>query len=113
MGEKKWSYVKTLLVKKALTAPLKTLNLQRSHREIYNACPFCLTELKIPEKQEEIQLENLKSEATHKGKLKKNLIKITITQQHAIFILAISVKGHRKIIFQMNALCARISLNVC
>jgi hypothetical protein len=63
MGEKKMVTCQNASCKKSFNAPLKTLNLQRSPREIYNACPFCLTELKILEKRVESQLENLKSEA--------------------------------------------------
>ena len=62
VGDKKMVICQNVSCKKSFNAPLKTLNLQRSHTESYNACPFCLTELKIPEKQVEIQLENLKSE---------------------------------------------------
>jgi len=66
MGEKKMVTCQNASCKKSFNAPLKTLNLQRSPREIYNACPFCLTELKIPEKRAEIQFENLKEEANQR-----------------------------------------------
>jgi len=41
--------------KKNFEAPLKTLNLQAAPTEIYNACPYCLTKIKEPEKPVEIQ----------------------------------------------------------
>jgi len=75
MGEKKIFTCQNASCKKSFNAPLKTLNLQRSSTEIYSSCPFCLTEIKIPEKPVEIQLESLKSETNqigHKEKSDKN-----------------------------------------
>lgn len=43
--------------KKNFETPLKTLNLQSSPTEIYNACPYCLSKIKEPEKA----LENLQA----------------------------------------------------
>jgi hypothetical protein len=43
--------------KKSFTAPLKTVNLQQTPTEPYNACPYCLTKIKINEIPAEIQVE--------------------------------------------------------
>jgi hypothetical protein len=36
---------------KTFTKPLATVNLQQDSKEPYNACPYCLTEITIPEPQ--------------------------------------------------------------
>jgi hypothetical protein len=83
MGEKKMVKCQNASCKKSFNVPLKTLNLQRSPREIYNACPFCLTELKTPEKRAEIQFENLKEEANQREiKEKSDINKDNSTNCH-------------------------------
>ena len=39
--------------KKVITKPLKTLNRQRSSKEPYYACPYCLTEITLTETENE------------------------------------------------------------
>jgi|WetSurMetagenome_2_1015567.scaffolds.fasta_scaffold359651_2 hypothetical protein len=47
--------------KKIFKAPLRTLNIQVSPTETYDACPYCLTKIKVPEKNIEYEtFENLK-----------------------------------------------------
>jgi hypothetical protein len=67
LGEKIIFTCQNASCKKSFNAPLKTLNLQRSSIVSYSTCPFCLTEIKIPEKPAEIQLESLQSEANQIG----------------------------------------------
>jgi hypothetical protein len=61
VGKKKILTCQNSSCKKNFEAPLKTLNLQAAPTEIYNACPYCLTKIKEPEKSLEIQLENLQA----------------------------------------------------
>jgi hypothetical protein len=57
VGKKKMLTCQNSSCKKNFEAPLKTLNLQTAPTEIYNACPYCLTKIKEPEKS----LENLQA----------------------------------------------------
>jgi hypothetical protein len=47
--------------KKNFEKPLKTLNLQVSASEPYDACPFCLTKIKAPQRKGDDQVNTLPS----------------------------------------------------
>lgn len=75
MEEKKAFTCQNVSCKRTFNTPLKTLNLQLSPTESYSSCPFCLAEIKIPEKPIENQLENMQSEVNQsasKEKIDKN-----------------------------------------
>jgi hypothetical protein len=81
VGKKKMLTCQNNSCKKNFEAPLKTLNLQAAPTEIYNACPYCLTKIKEPEKSPE----NLQAKANHmktKDTLDKNNDNLTKCHFH-------------------------------
>jgi hypothetical protein len=71
--------------KKTFTVSLKTVNLQQTPTELYNACPYCLTKIKIIEKPAEIQVEKTQPKENHfetKEKLFKNKDKSVTCNYH-------------------------------
>jgi hypothetical protein len=89
MGEKKAFTCQNPSCKKRFIAPLKTVNLQQLPTEPYNACPYCLTLIKIAEKPAEIQHEKTQPkenqvEATEK--LLKNKDKPATCHYHSGYL---------------------------
>jgi hypothetical protein len=78
---------------KVFTKPLRALNLQLGSEGLYDACPYCLTEITADdEKTEEPSLEEVKPPKNH---------------PHAPIILGIFASGRRKPTFLMNVLSAK------
>jgi hypothetical protein len=71
MGEKKAFTCQNVSCKRTFNTPLKTFNLQLSPTESYSSCPFCLTEIKIPQKPIESQLENRQSDVDQRASKEK------------------------------------------
>jgi hypothetical protein len=97
MGEKIIFTCQNASCKKSFNIPLKTLNLQLSPTVSYSSCPFCLTEIEIPEKPVEIQLENLQPEANQIGpeeKADKNNGSLTKCHFHPGYLSERTSKGN-------------------
>ncbi len=67
--------------KRDFETPLRTLNLQQESAEPYDACPFCLTEIAIPQLEKDNKLEKTTS-VSSKDKSSKNKEKSYACQYH-------------------------------